>query len=204
MTMIRGLTRLVGLAAFLALAGCDIHIPIFHEDPTTLNDDRSEEAQKTDDRIRGDILSSFVEQEVGVLKNITIDVYEQRVLLTGTAAEPEAREMAGNLAGSAMGVVTVVNEIQVMENPSLRDTAEDLSIESKVKESLRKASDINSFNMRWHSVNGVVYIFGTAKSEPERDRALELVRSIGGVKNVVDHITVRTPEGAQSWLDNLL
>ena len=193
-----------GAAALLALTGCDLYIPLFYEDPTTLSEDRSDEAKQRDDRIRGDILSAFVEQEVGTLKNVTVDVYEENVLLTGTVTDPEARNTAGAVADSAEGAGDIFNEIQVMKDSSLRDKAEDLSIGNRLKASLRESGKINSFNLRWSVVNRVVYIFGRAKSQRERDKALEIVRSVKGVRDVVDHIAVRSPDGAQSWLNNLL
>lgn len=195
---------LIALVALLALTACDIYIPIFHEDPTTLSEDRSEEMKRQDDRIRGDILSAFVEQEVGRLKNITVDVYEQNVLLTGTVTGPQARDTAGVVAASAEGVGRIINEIQVIEDSSLRDKTEDLSIENMLKGSLRKSNKINSFNLRWHSVNGVVYMFGRAKSQQERDKALQIARSVKGVRDVIDHIVVRAPDGEHSWVNDLL
>ena len=200
----RRLGSLFGAAILFAVTGCDIHIPIIHEDPTTISEDRSELAKQEDDRIRGDILSAFVEQDVGSLKNVTVDVYANNVLLTGTVTVPEAKVTAGTVAASAEGVSKIINEILVLEDSSLRDKAEDLSIENRLKASLRESNKINSFNLRWHSVNGIAYMFGRAKSQNERDRALEIARSVKGVKDVVDHIEVRRPEGAQSWVDNLL
>lgn len=200
----RCLGPLFGVATLLALTGCDLYIPIFYEDPTTLGEDRSEEAQQRDDRIRGDILSAFVEQEVGTLKNVTVDVYEETVLLTGTVTGPEARDTAGAVAASAEGVVAIINEVQVMEDSSLRDKAEDLSIENMLKASLRESTKINSFNLRWRVVNRVAYMFGRAKSEKERDKALEIARSVKGINDVVDHIAIRVADGAHSWLNNLL
>lgn len=195
---------LIALVALLALTACDIYIPIFHEDPTTLSEDRSEEMKQQDDRIRGDILSAFVEREVGRLKNITVDVYEQNVLLTGTVTGLQARDTAGVVAASAEGVGGIINEIQVIEDSSLRDKTEDLSIENMLKASLRKSNKINSFNLRWHSVNGVVYMFGRAKSQQERDKALQIARSVKGVRDVIDHIVVRAPDGEHSWVNDLL
>ena len=193
-----------GLVALLVLTACDIHIPLFYEDPTTLSDDRSQEVKQLDDRIRGDILSGFVEQDVGMLKNVTIDVFEQRVLLAGTVTAQEARESAGAVATSTPAVTTVINEIQAVKDSSLRDKAGDLSIENRVKESLRESSEVNSFNLRWRSVSGVVYLFGRISSEQERNRALAIVGAVSGVKDVVDHMAVRAREGEQSWLNNLL
>jgi osmotically-inducible protein OsmY len=204
MSTARRLGPFAGFVALLALTGCDIYIPIFHEDPTTLSDDRTEEVKLLDDRIRGDILSGFVEQDVGTLKNVTIDVYEQRVLLAGTVTAQEARETAGAVAASTQDVASVINEIQAMKDSSLRDKAEDLSIENRIKANLRESSAVNSFNLRWRSVNGVVYLFGRVVNEQERDKALAIVQAVSGVKDVVNHIAVRPHDGEQSWLDNLL
>jgi hyperosmotically inducible protein len=196
--------RLIGLAALIFVAGCDIYIPIFHEDPTKITEDRSEADKQVDDRIRGDILSGFVEEEVGTLKNVTVDVYERRVLLTGTVATEEVKETAGSVALSAEGVEQVINEIQVTKDTSLRDKADDLSIENRLKARLRKSTDVNSFNLRWHSVDGVVYMFGRTKSNSEKEKAIEIARSVPGVRDVVDHVAVQPPEGGQSWLNNLI
>ncbi|MDH5410233.1 MAG: BON domain-containing protein [Alphaproteobacteria bacterium] len=195
---------LVGLVAMLTLTGCDLYIPIFHEDPTTLSDDRTDEAKQLDDRIRGDILSAFVGQEVGTLKNVTVDVYEGNVLLTGTVTSPEARNTAQTVAAETDEIGNIFNEIQVVKDASLRDKTEDLSIETRLKTTLRKSTKINSFNLRWRVVNRNVYIFGRAKTPEEREKALEITRSIKGINEVVDHIEVRAPTGVQSWLDNLL
>lgn len=195
--------RLIGLVALMLVAGCDVYIPIFHEDPTKISEDRSEADKQVDDRIRGDILSGFVEEEVGNLKNVTVDVYERRVLLTGTVSTEEAKTTAGSVAKSAVGVQQVINEIQVAKDTSLRDKADDLSIESRLKAALRKSTEVNSFNLRWHSVDGVVYMFGSAKSQKEKKKAIDIAQSMSGVRKVVDHIAVRPVTGGQSWLNNL-
>ncbi len=195
---------LAALSVLLAVSGCGLRTLIYHEDPTALAEDRSEEAREADERIRSDILSEFVVQEVGKLKNITVDVYESAVLLTGTVAAEEFRATAGRIAGGVDGVGPVVNEIQVVADASLVDAAEDLSIENRLKARLRDAEGINSFNLRWHSVNGTVYMFGRARTPEERDRALKIAREVPGVTGLVDHISVRAPTGVQSWLDNLL
>jgi osmotically-inducible protein OsmY len=195
---------LIGLAALFFVAGCDVYIPIFHEDPTKITEDRSEADKQIDDRIRGDILSGFVEEELGTLKNVTVDVYERRVLLTGTVETEDVKKTAGAVAASADAVKQVINEIQVTKDTSLHDKADDLSIENRLKANLRKSTEVNSFSLRWHSVDNVVYMFGRAKSVGEKKKALEIARSVPGVRSVVDHIAVQPADGGQSWLDNLI
>lgn len=196
----RRLHALFGVAILLAVTGCDLYVPIFHEDPTIVSEDRSEAARELDETIRSDIISALVEQEVGTLKNVTVDVYEQRVLLVGTVTQESLREKAEKVASSAQGVEQVINEIQVVEDSSPRDKAEDLSIENRLKAALRDSSAVNSFNLRWHSVNGTVYMFGRATSDGEADAAAGVARTIPGVRDVVDHIAVRAPNAGRSWI----
>lgn len=180
---------LVTLAA-LALAGCQSPTVVVLEDPRTYVEERSILVAREDARIRLDIQALFVEQDVGRLKNITVEVYEGAVLLTGTVADPDAKATAGALAASVMGADPVHNEIQVLPDAKLRDAAADLAIETRVKKELRASDNVKSANLRWHSVNGTVYIFGRALSAEERDRALAIVGSVPGVKGIVDRIKV--------------
>jgi osmotically-inducible protein OsmY len=196
----RRLHALIGVVIMLAMTGCDLYIPIFHEDPTAVSGDRSEAARELDDSIRSDILSALVEQEVGTLKNVTVDVYEQTVLLVGTVTQETLREKAAMVASSAQGVEQVINEIQVVEDSSPRDKAEDLSIENRLKAALRDSSAVNSFNLRWHSVNGTVYLFGRATSDGEADAATGIARTVPGVRDIVDHIAVRAANAGHSWI----
>ena len=121
---------------------------------------------------------------------MTVEVYEGAVLLTGTVVEPAGRNTAGALAASVEGADPIYNEIQVLPDAALRDTAADLAIETRIKKQLRAADGVSSANMRWHCVNGTVYIFGRALSDSERDQVLDIVEKIPGVAGIVDRMKV--------------
>jgi len=178
------------LLSALAAAGCQTPTVVVLEDPRTYVEDRSLLDAREDARIRLDIQALFIEREAGKLKNVTVEVYETAVMLTGTVADDAARTTAGALAASVDGASPVHNEIQVVENSGQRDPAADLAIETKIKKALRAAEGIQSANMRWHTVNGVVYMFGRALSEAERDQALAIVKKTQGVKEIVDRMKV--------------
>jgi len=177
----------------LTLSGCQSPTVIVLEDPRTYVEERSILVAREDARIRLDIQGLFVEQDVGRLKNITVEVYEGAVLLTGTVADPDAKATAGALAESVPGASPVYNEIQVLPDANLRDAAADLAIETRIKKEMRASDDVKSSNLRWHSVNGTVYLFGRALSVAERDRALAIVGRVPGVKEIVDRIKVAPP-----------
>jgi len=174
----------------LTLSGCQSPTVIVLEDPRTYVEDRSILIAREDARIRLDIQGLFVEQDVGRLKNVTVDVYEGAVLLTGTVTDPDGKATAGALAASVSGASPVHNEIQVLPDAKLRDAAADLAIETRIKKELRASDDVKYANLRWHSVNGTVYMFGRALSVAERDRALAIVRRVPGVKGIVDRVKV--------------
>lgn len=185
----RRLPALMALIA-LSLSGCQSPTVVVLEDPRTYVEERSILVAREDARIRLDIQALFVEQDVGRLKNITVEVYEGAVLLTGTVADPEAKVTAGALGKSVKGASPVYNEIQVLPDAKLRDAAADLAIETRIKKKLRASDSVESANLRWHSVNGTVYMFGRALSIAERDRAMTIVGRVPGVKNIVDRIKV--------------
>jgi hyperosmotically inducible protein len=176
----------VALVAF----GCQSPTVVVLEDPRTYVEERGIFVAREDARIRLDIQALYVEQQVGRLKNVTVDVYEGAVLLTGTVVDPAEKDLAGTLAISVDGAHPIYNDIQIIADAMLRDTAADLAIETKIKKALRAAEGVNSANLRWHCVNGTVYIFGRALSVAERDLAKDIVGKVPGVKKIVDRFKV--------------
>lgn len=182
------LRSLMAIAMLLPLAACQSPTLIVLEDPRTYVEDRTIRDARQDARIRLDIASLYVEQPSSTLTNIRVEVYETAVLLTGTVPAMSDKESAGALAASVEGVGPIHNEIQVVENASLAVAAADLTIENKIKQALRAADGIQSANMRWNSVNGIVYMIGRTLSEEEHTRTIAIVGEIAGVKQVVDRM----------------
>lgn len=190
MTSSRRSALILLAAVALATSGCQSPTLVVLEDPRTYVEERGIFVAREDARIRLDIQALYVEQEVGWLKNVTVDVYEGAVLLTGTVVDPAGKDTAVALAASVEGANPIYNEIQILPDPELRDAAADLTIETKIKKKLRAADGVSSANLRWHCVNGTVYMFGRALSDAERDLALDIVGKVLGVKNTVDRIKV--------------
>lgn len=185
---------LAGLAVAVALAslvsGCQSPTLVVLEDPRFYVEERSLRDAREDARIRLDIQALLAEQESGELRNVKVEVYEQAVLLVGTVTIPAARSEATSLATKVEGAGPIFNEVQVVDDVGVRAAAADLTIETKIKKALRAEDDVHSANLRWNSVNGIVYLFGRALSEAERGRAIAIVRGIDGVREVVDHMKV--------------
>ena len=131
------------------------------------------------------------------LGSIGVTVYEGRTLLTGTAATPQLKAEAGDVAHRTPGVRAVYNEIEVAPPETMWRSTQDAWISSEVKTKL-VFSDVRSVNYSIDTVDGSVYLIGSATSQTELDHATGAARTVPGVKRVVSYVEVRpgVPPGA--------
>jgi osmotically-inducible protein OsmY len=160
---------------------------------TTVAEDRPLRDAGTDLRIKSSTLMAFAEEAHGLLVDASADVYQGRVMLTGSVKKAEDRRKAEELAGGVKGVRQVYNEIQVTEEGGINAATKDFIIEAKLKANLLAAKEITSINYRWRSVNRIVYFLGAARSREELNKVLALARETDGVRQVVSHVLVEPP-----------
>lgn len=160
---------------------------------TTVAEDRPLNDAGTDLRIKASTLVAFAEEAHGLLVDASADVYQGRVMLTGSVKKAEDRRKAEELAGGVKGVRQIFNEIQVTEGGGIDAATKDFVIETKLKANLLAAKGVTSINYRWRSVNGNVYLLGAARSQEELNKVLALARQTVGVRQVVSHVLVIPP-----------
>ena len=161
---------------------------------TTVAEDRPLSDAGTDVRIKLSILDAFAQRAIGLLMDANADVYQGQVMLTGSVKKTEDRRKAEELASEVKGVRQIFNEIQVTEEGGIGVAAKDFVIETKLKANLLLARLVTSINYRWRSVNGIVYFLGAARSQGELDKVLALARQTDGVRLVVSHVLVKSPQ----------
>ncbi len=126
--------------------------------------------------------------------NISVDVYNQRVLLTGQAADRQAISRFAQQVQAIPQVRQVLNEVQVAAEASWGDAASAAYLTSKVKLALLDV-DIEGFDptrVQVTSSLGTVYIMGLLTPE-EMAQVTETVRLVSGVKRVVRLFERYTP-----------
>ncbi len=151
-----------------------------------------------DQAIRLDINDRWFKDHHSAYGDINLQVQEGRVLLTGTAPDPELRVKAVRLAWQANGVREVINEIEVRDSGSLTDAAQDTLISTKLRARLVGDAAVQSRNYSIETVNATVYLIGVAQSQAELDRVIDHTRDVAYVKRVVDYVRVKDAEGAGS------
>jgi hyperosmotically inducible protein len=70
--------------------------------------------------------------------------------------------------------------------------ASDSWITTKVKSDLALEKDVRATHIHVKTVDGVVTLSGTAKSQAEADHAVEIANKIEGVKSVVNNLEVKS------------
>ena len=123
--------------------------------------------------------------------NVDVEVNEGRVLLTGTVETSDIRIEATKLAWGISDVVTVINEIQISDNDSILDYADDLVITTKINAKLLIDKKINNLNYNIDTVNKIVYVIGIAQNKNELENVIDIINSVYGVKEVINYVRLK-------------
>ena len=158
-------------------------------------EDRSLQTLRDDAAITLDINEALIgTQYSDLFAEISTDVYEHVVMLTGTVKFAENKRRASDLVNEVRGVKRIINELQVTRDYGPGAAANDLWIETKLKVKLLRTKRIRSINYRWRSVNGIVYVIGAGRSQKEINTLLNVIRTTQRVKKVVSHVWIRPPK----------
>lgn len=144
-----------------------------------------------DTEIRLQINDLWLQESISLYSKINLQVQEGKVLLTGNVQDPETRLNAVRLAWQATGVREVINEIEVRDESSLSDSAQDAWIATQLKTKLLLDSEVTSINYSIETVNQVVYLMGVAQSQAELDRVIGHAKNISYVRRVVNYVRVK-------------
>lgn len=139
------------------------------------------------------ILGEFARTDHHIFTNISVEVYESRVLLTGQVKTEQERADAVRLAWSVAGVEDVINEIHVTQDGGLLDTARDAWITTQLEAKLTFDERILAINYVIETVGGTVYLLGIAQDDGELQRVKDHARSIDYVQRIVSHVRVKDP-----------
>ena len=162
-------------------------------------DRRTSGAQLEDEGIelRG---ASRVRDTVGSRARVNITSYNRQVLLTGEVLNDRDKQVIGDAISKLENVRAVVNELAVMNSPTLVQRSSDLLVTGKVKASLVDAKDLFAGAFKVVTERGTVYLMGRV-TQREADRATQMTRTISGVRRVVRIFEVIGEEELQRILE---
>lgn len=180
---------LILLACPMALSACAP--PIIGAGATAglaASQERGLKGAWTDAEIQAKINQLWFEKDIDIFRKLDLTVNQGRVLITGIVQNPEHRVEAVRLAWQPSGVKQVINEIRVAKSEGITGFARDTWISGRLRAALTFNRDIYSINYSIDTVQGTVYLMGTAQNQQELNRVIEIARTIPDVKQVVSYV----------------
>jgi osmotically-inducible protein OsmY len=125
-----------------------------------------------------------IRSNLGTRVRVNVVSYNRQVLLTGEVPSLQDRQLVEQLVGRLDNVVSVVNELAVMNSPSLAERSSDTMTTGRVKARLLDTPELQSNAFKVVTERGTTYLMGRV-TQREAERATEVVRTTSGVNKVV-------------------
>lgn len=128
--------------------------------------------------------ASQIRANLGTRVRVSVTSYNRQVLLTGEVPNLQDKQQVEQLVSKVDNVASVVNELAVLNSPSLLDQSADALLTGRVKAMLLDARDLQSNAFKVVTERGTTYLMGRV-TQREAERATEVVRATPGVQKVV-------------------
>ena len=155
-------------------------------------EDRGIEQAARDKKTELQIMGKWLDHPASLAVDLSVEVYENRAMLTGRVDKPDEMADAIRLAWEVASVKEVINEIQVDEGGGFLDSAKDTWITTQLRTTITADRAIYAINYSIETVDGVVYLIGIGQSAGEVDRVVNHAREISGVRKVISHVRVKS------------
>ena len=135
--------------------------------------------------------NEYFSNNENIFFQVSVEVIEGRVLLTGNVEQIDERIEATKLAWGIKGVNEVINEIQISNDEGILDYADDLIMKTKINAKLLLEKNILNLNYSVEVVNGIVYLIGIAQDQKELDAVTEISKNTYGVTSVISYVRLK-------------
>ena len=125
------------------------------------------------------------------LNDVSVDVVNGVVVLSGAAPKAIDKKEAERIAWSAPGVSKVGNEIYVGRSLGLFSKTKDEAVTTAVRTRLATSNNVRNLNYNIETRDGVVYLLGVARDKAELSEAARLASITRGVREVVSYVSVK-------------
>ena len=151
-------------------------------DPRTLG-------TQIDDSIMDKSLDArLVAMNKNYLLNVKTKVLDGRIFLTGKIDTPEEKLQITKLAWETKGARSVKNDLKIKEEFNFQQSAKDILITSQLRSAMIFNKKIKAVNYNIDTVKKVIYVYGIAQSEDEKDEIVKEAKEILDVKDVITSI----------------
>ena len=178
--------------SLLLISGCQsAYVATMSKAVLVDKEERSFNNFVTDTIIVAQLKNTYFNNNEKIFFNVSVEVTEGRVLLTGSVEQIDERIEATKLAWSIEGVNEVINEIQINNDEGILDYTDDLIMKTKINAKLLLNKDILNLNYSVEVVNGIVYLIGIAQSQEELNLVINISENTYGVQNVINYVRLK-------------
>jgi osmotically-inducible protein OsmY len=143
-----------------------------------------DEQRREDASIRGDVLQALMLNGL-VPGALDAKVHDGVVTLTGEAEWQYQRDEAAFVASNVVGVVDVVNEIELIHS-----TPREGDVRGSIEKAFKRHAALEADDLHISVSHGTVTVDGTVRSWAEHDEAIAAAWAAPGVRAVVDNLKV--------------
>ena len=141
-----------------------------------------------DNIIKTKISNLIFKLDNNLIADTTVFVNNGTVLYTGKVKLPQNKIEFTKIAWSVKGVKEVNNELQIVDQSSIKNIARDIASMGEIRARLISDKSINSLNFSVDVVNDKVYLSGVAKDKNEMLRVKDHASSARFTKEVYNYI----------------
>jgi hyperosmotically inducible periplasmic protein len=162
---------------------------------------------RSDTAITAELKGKITDDDLLNNTDISVDTQNNIVTLSGSVGTAEQRARAEELAKNTTGVLTVNNKLEINADHSKGMTGDagdkakegynetkgalsNARITSEVKLKFAADDRVKALNIDVDTNNGVVSLTGAVNSKAELQKAIQLAKSVDGVKQVKSHLTI--------------
>ena len=138
-----------------------------------------------------------IRSNLGTRVRVSVTSYNRQVLLTGEVPNLQDKQRVEQVVKAVDSVASVVNEVAVLNSPSLMDRSADALLTGRIKAMLLDAQDLQSSAFKVVTERNTVYLMGRV-TQREADRATEVVRATPGVQKVVRMLEIISEQELES------
>ncbi len=122
------------------------------------------------------------------LLNISTQVLDGRIFITGKIDDPEEKLKITKLAWEIKGTRSVKNDLKVKDQFNFKQSAKDILITSQLRSALIFNKKIKSANYSIDTYKKKIYIYGISETKEEQELVIEEAKQILDVEDVISSI----------------
>ena len=151
-------------------------------------DPRSLGTQIDDSIMQQNLRARLISADKSYIISVKTKILDGRIFLTGKVNSVEDKLKITKLAWEIKGARSVNNDLQIKEKFDFKRSAKDLLITSQLRAAIIGNKKIKSVNYNIDTYKKIIYVYGIAQDQTERDEVMREAKQILDVKDVITSI----------------